>query len=199
MATASTNSATFVSTIISDSGGQVGAYTLTAADFHPTDGQMDFYAAVAWINYLNQTKYLGYTTWRMPTTVNAPASASDTPDPSSSELAELVVTELGGPYGDSVVTTHNVSFNLFSNFQSGLYWSGTNYKNPNAAWSFNTLPAEDSQDYNAKGSFFYVLPVMTGLIPAGSAAPEPGSVWLIGLGIAGLSGLAMRRRRVMRG
>jgi len=31
--------------------------------------------------------------------------------------------------------------------------------------------------------------------PAGSMSPQPGEVWLTGLGLTGLTGLALRRRR----
>ena len=204
LATQSGNVSSFVNTVISDSGGQVGAYTLTAADFHTGAGQlgqMDWYAAVAWINYLNKTSYLGFSTWRMPTTVNASTSATDTPDPSSSEMAELILSELGGPVGvdgSSILDTHNANFKLFTNFQAYLYWSGTEYfKNNNAAWSFNALVGEDSQDFNAKNNFFDVLPLLDGQVGA-TATPEPSSALLIATGLAGFSGFVMRRRSASR-
>ncbi len=188
------NSATFVNTVISDSNGQIGTYALTSADFH-SQGQMDWYGAEAFINYLNTTHYLGYSSWRLPTTVNAAASSTDTPAPSSSELAELIIAGLGGPYGDTVVNTHNSNFGLFSNFQAWLYWSGTNATNPTGAWDFNALPGEDSQDNDAKATnFFDVLPLMNGEV-ATATAPEPGSAWMLSAGLLGVSGFAMRRRR----
>ena len=194
LATQSGNSSTFVNTIISDSGGQIGGYTLTASDFQTANGRMNWYGAVAWVNYLNTIQYLGYSNWGLPTTVNAPASSTDTPATTSSQLAELIIGELGGPYGDSVVNTHNSNFALFTNFQAYLYWSGTNATNPNGAWDFNALPGEDSQDNDAKDTnFFNVIPLLPGEVGA-SATPEPGTVWLIAAGIAGFAGFAMRRR-----
>ena len=198
----STNTTNFVNTIISDSGGQIvsgnGTYTLTSADFSLTDGTMDWYGAQAWINYLNKTSYLGYSNWRLPTTVNKPGSSTDTPTTTSSELAELVIGELGGQYGTALTDSHNSSYVAFSGFQSNVqvghnfYWSGTEYTNATAAWSFATW--EDSQDFNGKGDFFNVLEVMSGQVPApNAAAPEPSALLLMGGGFLGLAALAKRR------
>ena len=202
MAGQSTNTTTFVNTIISDSGGQIvsgsGTYSLTSADFNLTDGTMDWYGAEAWINYLNKTSYLSYSNWRLPTS-SATATTSDTPTTTSSELAELLIGELGGQYNVGITATHNANYSLFSGFQSdsqlgaNIYWSGTEYKNASAAWSFATW--EDSQDYNGKADFFNVLPVMSGQVPvAPAAAPEPSALCLMGGGLLGLAAAFAKRR-----
>ena len=201
MVAQSGNATALVNTIISDSNGQIvsgsGTHTLTSGDFSLMDGTVDWYGAQAFINYLNKSTYLGYSNWRLPTTVNAPASSSDTPSTTSSELAELIYGELGGQSGVAITDSHNSSYSAFTGFQSNsqvganLYWSSTEYSNPSAAWSFATW--ENSQDFNGKADFFNVLALMSGQVPA-SAAPEPASWWLIGGSILSLAGLAIRRR-----
>jgi len=198
----SNNSAALVNTIISDSNGQIvsgnGTHNLTSADFSLADGTMDWYGAQAFISYLNKSTYLGYSNWRLPTTINAPASSGDSPAPTSSELAELIFGELGGQYNNvSITDAHNASYSLFTGFQSNaqlgpnFYWSSTEYSNPTAAWSFATW--ENSQDFNGKGNFFNVLPLMSGQVQA-STAPEPVSLWLVGGGILSLAGFVKRCR-----
>jgi hypothetical protein len=106
-------------------------YTLTAADFDPAGGQMTWFGAQAWINYLNVTNYLGYSDWRLPYSPEANEEACGgacypTPGQSLSRVDfwELFFNELGGVVAVSITTTHNSSYALFSNVQTGGYWGG---------------------------------------------------------------------------
>ena len=102
-----------------------GHYNLTAGDFNTGTGQMNWWGAQAWVNYLNSTSYAGQTGWRLPTTNPAVSGYNQT----GSELGHLFYTELGGTAGSSIVTVHanTANYNLFSNIQSSVYWSGTEY------------------------------------------------------------------------
>jgi hypothetical protein len=81
---ASGNAATFVETVINDSGGTItsaqGVHTLSIDDFVTTNGlntskgQMTWYGAQAWVHYLNVTKYQGYSNWRLPAAAEAATS-----------------------------------------------------------------------------------------------------------------------------
>ena len=41
-------------------------HTIVAADFNATTGKMNWYGALAWVNYLKVTHYKGYSDWRLP-------------------------------------------------------------------------------------------------------------------------------------
>lgn len=165
LANASGNPANFVSQIISANGGVIndtantfetsaGTYYLTAADFNISSGQLDWWAAKAFIVYLNSISYAGFNTWRLP---NTPPVAQITGALiNTSELGELFYTQLNGLELKPVPTSA-----LFSNLKAFPYWSGTEYgPYPSDAWYylFNT----GVQAYVNKNYFFYVWPVISG-------------------------------------
>ncbi len=130
-----------------------GTYKLTAADFNLNSGQLDWWAANAFIVYLNSISYGGFNNWRLP---NTPPAAQITGALNTSELGELFYTELKGIEKKPVPAT-----SLFSNVQSSVYWSGTEYgPYPSDAWYyyFNT----GVQAYVNKNYFFYAWPVISG-------------------------------------
>ncbi|WP_298157858.1 DUF1566 domain-containing protein [Ferrovum sp.] len=166
-----------------------GTYNLSSADFS-NSGAMDWWGAMAWVKYLDSTNYLGHSTWMLPTTYDQTCVGNCT----NSMLGELFYTGLGGSYGSSIATTHNASYNLFTNIQNFAYWSGTEYaSNPNGAWDFFT-------DYGFQGtsgkgySGFYSWAVLPGNAAA-TNVPEPASVGLLGIGMLGLMAGLRRHRR----
>jgi hypothetical protein len=173
-AAASGNLLAFVQTIINDSGGVIhdtpnaydtpadsGAYNLSAGDFNTTTGAMSWYGAQAWVHHLNVTKYRGYGDWRLPTTADNSGSFGSPPSPSTSEMANLFYGQLGQASGQSITTTHNGNYPLFSNIQ-GQYWSGTeDAQAPNVAWFF--APFFGGQGNITKDVQYGALAVRTGL------------------------------------
>jgi hypothetical protein len=200
--------AAFVSAVIADSGGVIhdtpnfydptGTYTLSASDFVTSgnfDGTMSYWGARAWVNYLDATNYGGSNQWALPTTVDNNASVgypnggAGNPAQSSSQMAQLFYGGLGQVANSSITTTHNANYSLFSNVQSYVYWSGTEYSaDPEGAWLFLT---DDGEQYDLIKSYdLYALAVSPGDV---SAVPEPGAAWLLGVGLLGLVGLRRRK------
>jgi hypothetical protein len=95
---------------------------------------------------------------------------------------ELFYNELGGTAGSSIPS------GPFSNVQSYVYWSGTEYaSSPGGAWYFGTDGGYQGSD--DKYNQFYAWAVSPGQV---NAVPVPGAVWLFGTGMLGLLGLKRR-------
>ena len=165
-------------------------------------GDMTWDTAVNWISAMNANNYLGYSDWRMPTTLQ--------PDPTctyqvggvsarygctGSEMGHLFSSELGGNFGESIFSTHNSNLSLFQNFQL-YYWSGTEYApDTSQAWNYQFDDGFQGADLKNGGALYNVLVVRDGnSVPATpSAVPLPAAVWLFGSGLLGLIGIARRK------
>lgn len=184
-------------TLISRLSGQ--AYYDTDADLTWSananiNGTMNWAVANTWASTLTIGGVGG---WRLPTTLQPDASCGGQSSGVSfrfnctgSEMGNLFYNVLGGSAGSSITTTHNSNYDLFSNVQSNLYWSATEYApNPNFAWLF--IMASGSQNSGNKANSYYAWAVQSGDV---SAVPEPGAVWLLGIGLIGLMASARRKR-----
>ena len=146
-----------------------GTYLLHSYDFTTSTGTMDWFGAQAWIGYLNKTSHDGY-------------------NQTGSQMGELCYNELGGVAGENISNTHNANYNLFTNVQNSVYWSGSEYTfNPSYAWDFTGY---GGQRYSAKGFQSFAWAVHPGDI---SAVPVPGAIWLFGSGLLGLFGINRRK------
>lgn len=197
LGTLEASDANLVSKIINASGGVIhdtpnpynptGNFTLTAADFS-AGGSVDWYAAQAFMHYLDTINYGGSSQWALPTQPDQSRGDNIT----NSQLGELFYNELGGVAGVNIITTHNVNYNLFSNVQPPYpFWTSREYTSSESnAWTFYT--SNGHQDADDKQSHKYAWAVSPGQL---AAVPVPGAVWLFGTGILGLLGL--KRRKVM--
>jgi hypothetical protein len=138
----------------------------------------------------------GISGWRLPTTVqpdpncynqNQSAGYSYGYNCTGSEMGHLFYNELGGVLAQSIWTTHNSNYNLFTNVQSNPYWSATEYS-ANLAWQFSTN--NGAQNTVTKGDYGYAWAVHPGDV---GAVPVPAAVWLFGSGLLGLFGVARRK------
>lgn len=146
-----------------------------------TDGSMGWGTVVNWIAALNHAKYLGFSTWRLPSIpVQDPTCSTQNTNPNYSvgynctggEMGQLFYDELGGMAYNSIASLHNYNYSLFSNFVLGnsIYWSSTPYPqplNPNDHFGFQFGGGSIYQVSSG-----YVIPVLTGDVAASSVLPQ---------------------------
>ncbi len=132
--------------------------------------------------------------WRLPTAFNEDGSGPDFGFNTDSEMGHLYYDDdaLDIDGGGSLNNPDN-----FQNLNNSVYWSGTEFAtDPTNAWGF-TFPS-GLQGTIGKGLNFFALAVRPGDVAAGQPIPEPGTVVLMGLGVAGMALYGVRRRRQLR-
>ena len=185
LGTLEAHNSSLIATIVSDEASAIGvaySYTLTSGDFG-FGGQVDWYGAQAYVDYLNKINYGNSNQWVLPSAGSSPATGYYQ---TGSQLGELFYTELEGQAGSAIPIN-----SLFTNeVRSSAYSSGTVYApNPINVWEFNTY--NGTQGVLNKGSLIYAWAVSPGQVTAAATTvPEPG---IISLMIAGLLGLIVKR------
>lgn len=174
-------------------------------------GSMTWDAATAWANNL---VYGGFNDWRLPTLNPTDTTCSNNFNPgggfaqqyfgfdcTGGELSGLFVTDLGNKANESVLNQAGdtaeqmANLALFTNVQSSVYWSGTEYAPaPSFAWYFYANTG--FQDGAGKGSALYALAVRPGDVIA--SVPEPTGLVLALTGLGLLTVLSARLPRSSR-
>ncbi len=143
--------------------------------------------------------------WRLPSTVDGKfelrhdGTTTGGSNITTSEMGHLFYTELGNlGYYNTLGIGPQPGLGLsntgdFQNLNSSAYWSGTEYAtNTRLAWGF--LFFSGIQDLGVKHSnlFHFGLAVRSGDV---AAVPEPTTIALLGIGLAGMAVYGIRRRR----
>lgn len=140
--------------------------------------------------------------WRLPTALNQDGSGPDGPgfNVTGSEMGHLFYTELGNKgYYATDGTFPQPGWGLtntgdFQNLVASVYWSGTEYSaDTGYAWYF--IFNGGGQGTVSKTTSHYGLAVRSGDV---AAVPEPATVALLGIGLAGMAIYGLRRRRQRR-
>lgn len=157
-----------------------GLQTIDADDFYTVTGEMTWWGANAWVNYLNSISYGGSDQWRLPTAGSDPQSGFNQ---TGGELGQLFYNELGGIAGSPIPDT-----STFDNEQAYGFWSGTEYApDPYGAWYFDTN--NGTQYSGDKDNQFSAWAVSRGQV---AAVPVPAAAWLFGPAVLGLLGFKRR-------
>lgn len=167
-----------------------GHYNLSTSDFKTSTGEMNWWGAQAWVYYLNDINYKGYSDWRLPAPNLAHGNNNgSTNDGNGSELGSLFRN--GGELWNSDGTQNNANWNLFTNMTENRYWLGAEYApNPSQAWYYNTFYIY--QSYDRKNAQFYYdgWAVRLGNV---SAIPLPAAIWLFASALVGFMGFSRRK------
>ena len=161
-------------------------------------GYMSFATANNWIAAMNAANYLGYNNWALPITLQPDATCSLQNGGISfgynctgSQMGNLFYNALGGVSGQSIANTHNANYNLFSNFQTIYYRSGTVLA-PSVSsfiFYFNSGWQTTFLTYGTT----YALAVRSGDVIAAVPEPTESALMISGLGLIGF--IASRRKK----
>jgi hypothetical protein len=158
---------------------------------YDADGAMNRAEAIAWADQLT---YGGFSDWRLPTTIDGTVREAVN-NQQDGEMAHLYYDDLGLTMGDSILSSTDPNFGLFTNIKNGGYWEGGPYVNDSGrtfdslGWSFRAY----SGKVKITNSFvvFSAWAVRSGDV---SPVPLPATVWLFGSGLLGLMGFAKSRK-----
>jgi len=151
------------------------------------------------LSYYDSVRGVTYDDWRLPDTLQPDPTCSIqsggvsyVDNCTGSEMGYMFYTNLGGSAGSSIASVHSSNYDLFTNVQSDYYWSGLEYapRPSTDAWSF--LFNGGYQSNGGKHFELFAWGVRQGDVAA--TVPAPGTLVLMGLGLAGLMGARGRRR-----
>lgn len=196
--------------------GHYGVYSLSDADFAKigdfpgaTNGAVSWWAAHAFINYLNHIGYGDSRQWRLPSIGEYPFSGFQRSYTDFGRLYYGELSRLGccfdpftvqkgyGIFANDGKQTVDGAVDPFVNVRSAIYWFGEEmignqpFNDARRAWVFSH--ADGRQDNFSKDYPFYVWPVRA---EQASVVPLPGAAWLMAGGVLVMLGL---KRRVVTG
>jgi len=172
-------------------------------------GMMYFATAQSWLAALNAANYLGFSDWRMPTTLQPDATCSSQAPYAppigtlsygfgcaGGELGHIFYTEFGALAEKNLSSGNASEVGKFSNIQNFSYWSSTeNTAAPGSYWVFDFNVG--AQSWAGKADYeMYVWPVRNGgaTSPEPLPVPEPGTLLMLATGLLGVLAASRRRR-----
>ncbi len=156
-----------------------------------SNGLMPWATANTFVAAVNAANYLGFSDWRLPTSLQPDpgcsvqnANGSTGTGCTGSEMGHLFYVELGGTAGSSVLSSGDPDLALFQNILASstaqLYWTSTiPANNPGAAYTFTFRAGIQSIAGLAANE-----PVW--LVRNGDSVPEPSALALLGIAAAAL-------------
>jgi hypothetical protein len=162
-------------------------------------GNLTWHEANSWVSTLefnDSARGVTWDDWRLPSTINASSSLGYDTTGQSSELAYMYYINLGYDPNYSHdrydPAPESTNYNPFINISYRAYWSGTAADRPGQAWLLHFHFG--SQETNGMLDGSRVWAVRDGDVGVASV-PEPGTLGLLGFGLAAV-GYFGRRRRV---
>lgn len=164
---------------------------------YDVDGKMSWTSAMAWaatLSYFDSVRGVTYTDWRLPITEYisgvGPCLGGGCP---GSEMGQLMYLEGGLSYTDSILSSPLLNSN-FINMQADAYWLGIPYElRDDFAWKFETT-AGGGQSGSGAANEFYAWAVRPGDVASPNSVPEPQTLSLLCLALAGMATIRHARK-----
>jgi len=168
--------------------------------FVDSSGRMNWPGALFWIDAMNAANYLGFSDWRLPTTLvpdsgctrldGSPNTLADGWDCTGSEMGHLFYDEFGVERLADVTTGDPDKLGKFSYIQLIDYWSATE-RDTDRAWGFGFASGHQGATGKDIRGVLHAFAVRDSDV---NSVPIPAAVWLFGSGLLGLVGIARRKK-----
>lgn len=166
---------------------------------YDSDGRMNWGDAMHWaetLSYYDSVRGVTYTDWRLPITdqfVSSGGGICVGVNCPGSEMEQLMYTEGSLTFSDSILAS-SILNSYFINMEVDAYWLGVPYTlRENTAWKFETT-AGSGQGGSGVGNEFLAWAVRSGDVASHNNVPEPQTIALVCVALAGMALVAKQRR-----
>jgi len=158
---------------------------------------MNWDLALNWadnLTYYDSVRDIEWDDWRLPTAIDENGNTPTDREARDTELGHLFYDELGGTLWNPISASGDPDLALFTNIQNSAYWSSTFYGNYGDDYAWVTYFSSGFTREYGENAPFYAWAVRDGDVGT-APVPEPLTIFLLGAGLAGITGFRKKLKR----